>query len=83
MRTIICDLPRREFEGLGIESDALFAREDLLAARDCCGCFACWVRTPGTCVFRDELQRLPEVLARTDELWVVARNAFGGYSPLV
>ncbi len=83
MRTIICDLPRREFEGLGIGSDALFAREDLLAARDCCGCFACWVRTPGTCVFRDELQRLPEVLARTDELWVVARNAFGGYSPLV
>lgn len=83
MRTIVCDLTRGELAEAGLRHDAALCREELAAARDCTGCFGCWVRTPGSCVIRDALGDLGALLARTDELWVVSKNAFGGLSPLV
>lgn len=83
MRTIICDLTRDQLAATGAPFDEAVCREELLAARDCTGCFGCWVRTPGRCVLPDSLRDLPSLVARTDELWLFSANAFGGLSPLV
>lgn len=83
MRTIICDLTRDQLAATGVPFDEAVCREELLAARDCTGCFGCWVRTPGRCVLPDSLCDLPSLVARTDELWLFSTNAFGGLSPLV
>lgn len=85
MRVLICDLDRAAAASLdeGRAADAIIAREDLAAARDCTGCFGCWIETPGRCVLDDSLSRLGPLLESADEVDVVAANTFGGVSPLV
>ena len=82
MRTVFCDLTRRQLDELGLCPDAAVVREDLLAAHDCAGCFGCWMRTPGACVARDALGDLGSLLSHTDELVVVSKMTFGWLSPL-
>jgi multimeric flavodoxin WrbA len=51
--------------------------------RACIGCFGCWVKTPGRCVIKDRGAQFTELLRTHDELIIVSRLVFGGYSPLV
>ena len=83
VRTIICDLTHAQLAATGVRHDVALCREELSAARDCTGCFGCWVRTPGSCVIRDSLGDLGVLLARTDELLLVSRMTFGWVSPHV
>jgi multimeric flavodoxin WrbA len=44
---------------------------ELFKARDmdisyCCGCFSCWVKTPGLCVFKDDMELILKSMATTD-----------------
>lgn len=32
----------------------------------CCGCFSCWVKTPGLCVFKDDMEPILRSLAHAD-----------------
>jgi multimeric flavodoxin WrbA len=32
----------------------------------CCGCFSCWVKTPGLCVFDDDMNLILKSMASTD-----------------
>ena len=44
------------FEGAaqaGAACETLFATE--LDIHDCVGCFSCWNKTPGVCVFKDDM----------------------------
>lgn len=47
----------------------------------CVGCFGCWLKTPGRCVLHDGFERLGEKVASCDELILVSRNVYGGFSP--
>jgi hypothetical protein len=49
----------------------------------CMGCFGCWVVTPGACVTRDRARGFAALVSRHDELCVVSRLVFGGFSPAV
>ena len=51
------------------------------AQNGCCGCFSCWLKTPGTCALDDELKDMGRLLSDCEELVVVSRCVFGGYSP--
>lgn len=85
MRTLFTDLDRAELASLGIDArfDAIVGPEEVGASRRCVGCFGCWTKTPGTCVLKDGLQHLGDMLARTDELEIISRCAYGGYSQTV
>lgn len=49
----------------------------------CVGCFGCWVKTPGACVIRDGYGNMGELLGKTEQLIIVSRCVYGGYSPFV
>jgi len=46
----------------------------------CSGCFGCWVRTPGECVYKDASHEGDERASRADLLVILTPVTFGGYS---
>ncbi|NGZ76811.1 flavodoxin family protein [Saccharibacillus alkalitolerans] len=85
MKMIVHDLEEageiswlREF---GAGQDVIGSEDAVI--RHCTGCFGCWTRTPGTCVLKDEYRHLGARLAVCDEMILISRCTYGGYSPFV
>ena len=74
---------------LGREYDALIeSRCDRAIAADgqyapCQGCFGCWTKHPAECGMKDSLHQVCRVLGQADELVIVTKNLYGGYSAAV
>lgn len=49
----------------------------------CNGCFGCWIKTPGKCVLKDGYENMGADLAQADEVVIISRCCYGGYSPFV
>lgn len=54
---------------------------DGLDIKPCRGCFACWVKHPGTCAIADDEEPVLRALAAADILIGVTPVTFGGYGP--
>ena len=46
----------------------------------CQGCFGCWTKHPAECFMKDSLKQMCRVLGQADELVIVTKNLYGGYS---
>ncbi len=46
----------------------------------CRGCFGCWTRHPAECFMKDTLQQVCRIIGQADELVIVTKNLYGGYS---
>jgi putative NADPH-quinone reductase len=56
---------------------------DGLNIKPCLGCFACWVKHPGTCAVQDDHGPIVEAMARADaQVWITPVT-FGGYSSVL
>lgn len=51
--------------------------------RHCVGCFGCWVKTPATCVIRDDYQEIGKWLGASSDLVIVSECTYGSFSPVV
>lgn len=52
-----------------------------MAIKPCRGCFACWLKHPGTCAIKDDGELILKAMAGSDaQVWITP-VAFGGYSP--
>ena len=49
----------------------------------CQGCFGCWTKHPAECFMKDKLQQVCRVIGMADQLVVVTKNLYGGYSAAV
>lgn len=49
----------------------------------CMGCFGCWVKTPSSCVIKDDFQRMGALYDRCDEVILVSNCIYGCYSPFI
>lgn len=49
----------------------------------CVGCFGCWIKTPGQCVIKDDYSNMGHLLSRCDELIIISKCTYGGYSPFI
>ena len=56
---------------------------DSMEIKPCRGCFACWVKHPGTCVIQDDEERILKAVVRSDVLVWLTPITFGGYSSVL
>ena len=81
MKTIIHDLDQNFDESLrGISSQVIWADGKYAP---CQGCFHCWTKNPATCDLKDSLQQICRVIGQADDLVIITKNYYGGYSPAV
>ena len=50
-----------------------------LTIANCMGCFGCWVKTPGSCVLRDDAVKVYPLIAKSTNLLYVSRIKYGSY----
>lgn len=83
LKTVIHDLPEEEFAKLGFSETEYTVIPAKEKAAFCQGCFGCWMKTPGKCVYKDRLQYIGTITANSEEIIVISRCCYGGYSPEV
>jgi len=83
MQLIIHDLTKEEWNSLhtNLTDAEVIANHGKI--KNCIGCFGCWVKTPGQCIIADEYQKMGELLGKTDELVIISKCSFGGFSSFV
>ncbi len=78
MKVILHDLDGQYGELLASRCDRVIAADGRYAP--CQGCFGCWSRHPAECAMKDALQQVCRIIGQADELVIVTRNLYGGYS---
>lgn len=72
----------RQMQSASLESEIKVLTPDI-PIRSCFGCFGCWVKTPAACIIKDDYQEMGRYMASCDELILVSRCCYGGFSPYV
>ena len=81
MRVILHDLDSQFDELLASKCDHVLTADGKYAP--CQGCFGCWTKHPAACSMKDKLQQVCRVIGQADELVIVTKNQYGGYSAAV
>ena len=81
MKVIIHDLEQRYAGMIEAKCDRAVAADGKYAP--CRGCFGCWTRHPAQCAMKDRLQQICRIIGQADELVIVTKNLYGGYSAAV
>lgn len=83
MNLVIHDLEQKELEHFYQvkPEDYVISKEHEI--HSCMGCFGCWLKTPGRCVIKDQFQQMGERFAEADQIVLISRCTYGGYSPFV
>ena len=50
---------------------------------NCTGCFGCWLKTPGTCLIKDDSQQFVDDLSKCTEFIIISRCVYGDVSPFI
>lgn len=80
IKIIIHDLSVEELEQIDFPPEKYMSISAEEKAVYCQGCFGCWLKSPGKCVYKDRFQYIGAVMAQSEEITVISRNCYGGYS---
>ena len=78
MKTILHDLGEQYNERLQEKCGAVICADGKYAP--CQGCFGCWTKHPAECFMKDKLRQVCRVIGQADELVIITKNLYGGYS---
>jgi multimeric flavodoxin WrbA len=83
VKLLIHDLSKEDSSKLiGSEEDVkVICDNDTI--HTCIGCFGCWIKTPGQCVIADDYSNMGERISKCNEVIIISRCFYGGYSPFV
>lgn len=84
MRLLIHDLKSDDFQKIfpDLSRDTMVI-SDNGTIHYCVGCFGCWVKTPAACVIRDSYGDMGEYLSKCNEVIIISKCCYGGFSPFV
>lgn len=74
------DLPESAFPNLGEDFEIVNAN---IKAAPCQGCFKCWTKNAGYCVYADAFQHSGAAVGNSENVIIVSKLCYGGYSPAV
>lgn len=80
---VIHDLTAEEWEKVKQDYEGDQIISDSGTIRPCVGCFSCWNKTPGQCVLRDGYENMGILIHQADEIVVISRYTYGGFSGFV
>lgn len=83
MNLVIHDLDAAEWEAVSRDYAGWRVVSDRGTIRPCVGCFCCWNKTPGQCVLKDGYEHMGAFLHEADEVHVISRYTYGGFSGFV
>ena len=81
MKLIIHDLDHPLDEKVEAKCDLALAADGKYAP--CQGCFGCWTKHPAQCFMKDKLQQACRMVGQADEVVIITKNLYGGYSAAV
>ena len=81
MKVILHDLGSQFDELVESKCDLALAADGKYAP--CQGCFGCWTKHPAECFMKDKLQQACRIVGQANELVIVTKNLYGGYSTAV
>lgn len=77
MKILIHDLEENPFQNLDEDFEIINTR---VRAAPCQGCFQCWTKHAGYCVYGDSLQHSGAAIGNSERIIVVSQLCYGGYS---
>lgn len=83
MKLLIHDFSQEEWEREAENYAGWEVISDRGEIKPCVGCFGCWTKTPGTCVIKDGYERMGLLIHQADEVLVISRYTYGGFSSFV
>ncbi|MBO4872970.1 MAG: flavodoxin family protein [Lachnospiraceae bacterium] len=78
MKVILHDLDPQWEERILTHCDRVITADGKYAA--CQGCFGCWTKHPAECFMKDKLKEACRIIGQADELVIITKNLYGGYS---
>ena len=78
MKVIVSDLGSQYAGMIEAKCDRLIEADGKYAP--CQGCFGCWTKHPAACFMKDTLQQVCRMIGQAEELVVITKNLYGGYS---
>lgn len=84
MKLIIHDLSNEQFKKLfpnELNDIKVISNDGKI--KNCIGCFGCWIKTPGVCVVSDNYKNMGEIFSKCDEVTIISKCCYGGYSSFV
>ena len=75
MKTILSDiaLPQLPFS----ENVSVLDTHKLKQTAPCTGCFSCWIKSPGACIFQDDIASFTASMKQSDTLYILTENVYG------
>lgn len=84
MRLLIHDLKEDELISVFKEiADDIITISNNGSIKKCIGCFNCWIKTPATCIIKDNYQHMGKMISQSEEIIIITKCTYGGYSPFV
>ena len=72
---------RERIGGKGHQLEEIVLRDNSMSR--CTGCFGCWVKRPGLCVYEDDSKKVASCIANAQFMVMLTPVTFGGYSSLL
>ena len=83
MKLLIHDLDGSEWNKIAKDYEGWKVLADDGGIHPCIGCFSCWLKTPEVCVFEDAYQRMGQMIHEAEEVVIMSRLTYGGFSSFV
>ena len=83
MNLLIHDLDEKEWAEMAQDYRGWEVIAPSKEIKPCVGCFGCWLKTPGECVIKDGYNRMGALIHQADELVVMSKYTYGGFSSFV